>query len=227
MSQPYFIDEVPRIRSRRRMLKAVAVFVIMFAVSFCLTRIELVDYGEHIENKRRQIVRLSDLGDFDDTQTVYGRIATICERSCRKEWKILKDEMEDLAILVAAVCSLLFWMGMVERIVVHKRSPYIRLEGRRPRAVRISEGIVCGGMLVVFGLAYVFVATVMHWLSALLMRPKGPMTVASESSVQFLSALDQLLVCSKWINIAYYVLGEVAVLTITVWCFSNVHLTKR
>ena len=209
--------------------KAAAVFVVMFTVSFCLSEVELVDYPDFIENKRHHIALLSILGDRGHLRILAPEIAAICERECRKEWNDLEEGWGDFVELIAAICSCLFGMAMVERALVSTSRPFVRLEYRWLKESRFTGVAILGGMAMVFGLVYIAASTILSRLSANLTWPKL-MTMAgkgtSDYATQFLSGWDQLLVCSKWLNVGFYFLGVLALLAIVVWGFANIRVYR-
>ena len=216
-------------RTTTDVFKAIAVFVVMFAISFCLSSIELVDYSDYIENQRWQIALLADAGGNDRGKLVAPKLTAIYERGCRREWKSLKEELPDIVGLIAAVCSLLFYAAMVERVVVSKSRPFVSSACRWMKGSKFAEGIVCGGMLAVFVVAYMCATAILRRLSYCLKWPKLAAVAGGDSSIhymQFLSAWDQLLVCRKWLNIVCYELGVMVALAIVVWCFANIRRAK-
>ena len=207
--------------------KAASVFVIMFTVSLCLSEIELVDYPDFIENKRHHIALLSNLGNHGHLRTFAPKIVAICERECRKEWNDLEKWRGDFAGLIAATCSCLFWMAMVERAFVSTSRPFVRFEYRWLKESRFTGVAIFGGMAMVFGLVYIASSAILSRISADLTWPKLTTMAGngtSDYTTQLLSAWDQLLVCGKWLNIGFYVLGILALLAIVVWGFANIRV---
>ena len=210
--------------------KVAAVFVVMFTVSFCLSGTELVDYPDFIENKRRHIALLSILGDRGHLRTVAPELAAICERECRKGWNDLEEWWGDFAGLIAATCSWLFWMAMVERALVSTSRPFMRLEYRWLKESRFTGVALFGGMATVFGLVHIAASAILSRLSSDLTWPKLAIIArngTSDYTTQLLSAWDQLLVCSKWLNVGFYFLGVFALLAIVVWGFANIRVYRE
>ena len=84
-------------------------------------------------------------------------------------------------------------------------------------------------MLVLSGMVYAVMVVVSCYMLDFLMWPSIADAAAEDSSTrcrQLLLAWDQLLVCDKWLVVAYCVFGLFAVLAIVVWLFANVHYMK-
>ena len=210
-------------------VKVIITFVVMFTVSLCLSGLLLVDYPDHIENKRHQIGRLSEFLKHDLGQTLEAEIAVRGERGCRREWDDVKDYLSDFAGFVSVACGLFLLLFAVERVLVSKRYPYICVDYRWVKGNKHAGWIIFSGMLVLSGTVYVVMVVASRCMLGFLMWPRIADAAAVDSSTrcrQLLSAWDQLLACDKWLVVVYCVFGLFAVLAIVVWLFANVRYVK-
>lgn len=210
-------------------VKVIITFVVMFTVSLCLSGLLLVDYPDHIENKRHQIGRLSEFLKHDLEQTLEAEIAVRGERGCRREWDDVKDYLSDFAGFVSVACGLFLLLFAVERVLVSKRYPYICVDYRWVKGNKHAGWIIFSGMLVLSGTVYAVMVVASRCMLDFLMWPRIADAAAVDSSTrcrQLLSAWDQLLACDKWLVVVYCVFGLFAVLAIVVWLFANVRYVK-
>ena len=209
--------------------KTILVFATRFVASFCLSGLMLVDYPDYIENKRHQIVRLSEFLKHDLGQTLEAEIAVRGERGCSREWDDVKDYLSDFAGFVSVACGLFLLLFAVERVLVSKRYPYICVDYRWLKGNKHAGWIIFAGMLVLSGTVYAVMVVASRCMLDYLMWPGIADAAAADSSTrcrQLLSAWDQLLACDKWLVVVYCVFGLFAVLAIVVWLFANVRYVK-
>ena len=210
-------------------VKMIITFVVMFTVSLCLSGLLLVDYPDHIENKRHQIGRLSEFLKHDLEQTLEAEIAVRGERGCRREWDDVKGYLSDFAGFVSVACGLFLLLFAAERVLVSKRYPYICVDYRWVKGNKHAGWIIFSGMLVLSGTVYAVMVVASRCMLDFLMWPRIADAAAVDSSTrcrQLLSAWDQLLACDKWLVVVYCVFGLFAVLAIVVWLFANVRYVK-
>ena len=210
-------------------VKMIITFVVMFTVSLCLSGLLLVDYPDHIENKRHQIGRLSEFLKHDLEQTLEAEIAVRGERGCRREWDDVKGYLSDFAGFVSVACGLFLLLFAVERVLVSKRHPYICVDYRWVKGNKHAGWIIFSVMLVLSGTVYSVMVVASRCMLDFLMWPRIADAAAVDSSIrcrQLLSAWDQLLACDKWLVVVYCVFGLFAVLAIVVWLFANVRYVK-
>ena len=215
--------------TRMSILKAGIAFAVMFAVSFYLSGVMLVDYPDYIENRRHQIGLLSKLLNHNLGQGLESETIVRGERGCRREWDDVKDYLSDFAGFVSVTCGLFLLLLAVERVLVSKRYPYICVDYRWLKGNKHAGWIIFAGMLVLSGTVYAVMVVASRYMLDFLMWPRIADAAAVDSSTrcrQLLSAWDQLLVCDKWLCVVYCVFGLFAVLTIVVWLVANVRYMK-
>ena len=156
------------------------------------------------------------------------------EKRCEVNWKDLKETASEFAELMAALCSLMFWMVLVKSVFVCRNRPFICSNYRWPLQSKCVGWIVCTGIALVFCVIYVVMMFILDWLLSSLLWPKFSMggadvltkTLTKTAFLQQLSALDQLFKYEAWLNIGYYALSLIASFLIVVWGVSNIQCIK-
>ena len=215
--------------TRMSILKAGIAFAVMFAVSFYLSGVMLVDYPDYIENRRHQIGLLSKLLNYNLGQALESEIIVRGERGCRQKWDDVKNNLSDLVEFISMACVLLLLFLSSERLLISKKRPHEHVDYRWLKGKKHAGWIIFSGMLILCGIVYVVMTVLSRCMLTFLMWPRIVGVVGVDASTrcqQLLSAWDQLLVCDMWINGCYCLCGLCVSLVIVVWLLANVHFVR-
>lgn len=196
------------IEMRTYWVKCVLIFTIMFVSAYVLSKTLLVDHVDYIETQRKQIAFLTILIQHQGSE-LRKEAPDMIARMIQKydqQYKNLQNEVFGFAELTSSACFFLCILLSARPFQIHKKWLFL-WRGRDWRFKSLLLSFAMIAIALVLSLAcYCGVVFVLKWLLSTLLWCQMPFENGIDVIIQLsqvVEAFDQILLFSKWLNVAY------------------------
>ena len=193
---------------RTSWVKCVLIFAIMFVSAYVLSKTLLVDHVDYIETQRKQIAFLTILIQHQGPE-LRKEAPDMIARMIQKydqQYKNLQNEVFGFAELTSSACFFLCILLSARPFQIHKKWLFL-WRGRDWRFKSLLLSFAMIAIALVLSLAcYCGVVFVLKWLLSTLLWCQMPFENGIDVIIQLsqvVEAFDQILLFSKWLNVAY------------------------